>query len=1022
MKRFITMISLVLSLNVLFMMTALAAPAAKNAGGDSVLVTNLKLEYETNPMGFDVEKPRFSWSLESDMRAVKQTSYRIIAAKSADYLSAGQYVWDSGIVNSDSTFGIYYEGTALEPTTRYYWKVDVQTNKGAAVCNETAFFETGFLDPTPSAWSAAQWLTKPTDTTDNDLFENEPLYRKEFVVEDKEIVSARLYATSRGYYEFSINGKKVGDSYLTPGWSDYKFTIMYQTYDVADMLKRGAVNAIGGQTSQGWFSGPHQLYGYNMYGDRQSLIGKLVVKYADGSEDIIVTDGTWFCAGGPIKYADNYRGETYDARDDRSGWDTAGYDDSDWLTPHIADWADASAPNTAEPSYIGQLDPPIRKVAEFSARDVTPAAYPEHRTYDFGQNIAGFVSIKVKGKPGDTILIKHGEMLNTPSGYRKGFDTGRRHGNGDGPVGTLYRENLRDQQCPVAYDYYTLKSDEWEVYTPRFTFHGFRYIEVTQVDGSSVEIDLNELKAIAISSDNTMTSSFETSNPKVNQLYSNIVWGMRGNFVGVPTDCPNRDERLGYTGDTQVFARTASYLQNANQFLSRWLRDLRDYQSTQTGDVAGLVPVLIPAVYTEGFEQWSNGWGDAAVIVPWQLYQQYGDEQIIKDSYTSMKAWCDFLLHSNRTLNNLRRSSDAIRDNNYGDWLTTVRYNNSDKQLSNSLYMAYSCKLFAKMAAAIGDPYGDASTYEERARDIANAVIEKFRKSNGGLKRHRQTAYAMMLYFGLDDEASNAVYAEKLSENVTKNGNKLTSGFIGVGYLAPALSQNGHAETAFLLLEQEEYPSWIYSINQGATTTWERWNSYTTAKGFGDVGMNSFNHYSLGSIGDWLFSGVLGIERDEANPGFRRFVLDPQYGGTITYAKGHYDAISGTIKSAWELDRSTGVFSYSFTVPANTSAIVYVPSKDTQSPINCDGADAAKAEGVTFIGYDETKSRAIYEISSGSYEFISVADLAVRDVKSSLSDPAAAVSVIAAIFAAFLSVFLPAQGATKRKRQKNIVS
>ncbi|MDR1135848.1 MAG: family 78 glycoside hydrolase catalytic domain [Clostridiales Family XIII bacterium] len=849
-----------------------------------------------------------------------------------------EIVYDNIVIRDNTDGGdavIYSETFETEPTSMF--GVNGTVEDGAYRVRGVTFTSSRkVVDPVP-------------------LDGGEPLFRKEFGI-DKTVKSARLYATARGYYEFSLNGEKVGDQYLAPGWTDYNYTVMYQIYDVTNMLKPGA-NAIGAMLGMGWFSGPNQIYGYNMYGSTQSLLGKLVIEYTDGSSETLVTDGSWKYRPGPILYADNYAGETYDARYDCAGWNTAGYDDSAWQDAGI------HSPLPAGADLVPQTGPPVREVERFE-NPVMTEPVPGKYTYDFGQNIAGIVSIKVKGTAGTKITIKHGEMLNTETAYMNPGEASVK--GGDGPIGTVYRANLRDQQVPVAYDYYILKGDpNGEEYTPRFTFHGFRYIEISGIDEA---IPPEDVTAIAISSDNILTSSFESSNPKVNQLYSNIIWGMRGNFVSIPTDCPNRDERLGYTGDTQIFAGTGVYLANTDQFYAKWLRDLRSYQMNEeaSGRDKGLVPVLIPAVRVSAFTNWSNAWGDGAVIVPWQVYQQYGDTQIIRDSFDSMKAWCDFLNDPVRSTDYIRISGGVPRDNNYGDW---VSVEDSPHSMTDTLFTAYSNKLFAKMARAIGET-DTADTYDGITRNIVNAFMNAFRNADGSLKASTQTPYGMLLYFGLADEVDQSLYAELLAENIRNHGWKLTSGFIGVSYLAPALSQNGQSEAAFKLLEQEEYPSWIYSINQGATTTWERWNSYTIADGFGPTGMNSFNHYAFGSIGEWMFSGVLGIRRDEAAPGFRHFILDPQYGGTLTYANGGYDSVSGRIDSGWTWNHDTGAFNYDFTIPANTTATVYIPTLD---PANVtEGSEAAgEAEGVVFVSYDSELQRAEYEVASGAYSFSS---------------------------------------------------
>lgn len=1192
-------------------------PVAAAPTVGTVTATDLRTEYVVNPMGIDVEKPRFSWTLASDERGVVQQSYRIYVATSEEDLEDGPYVWESPEENSDSTLNVYYDGPDLEATTRYYWKVLSKTNKGDAVCDTGAYFETGFMDSTMTPWGDAKWITKkpyawedtynytieydfriknnasgfifgskdncflmwqfniqagknnvpadgtptyrphawtpggaelthivmkdgvipntpegkaawytckievaregdqsyattslkaagdtaftqieerralpnngtegkpvwplgrigfrtngtdaeasdftnikiwdnsdsgklmyeenfeqtsslfPNETLQNDGQEsthpdtstytnmtrreevysdkkvkelqlpeninNDPLFRKDFTTKNKEIKSARLYATARGYYEFAINGEKVGDQYLAPGWTDYFHTIMYQTYDVTDMLNANGENAIGAMTAKGWYSGPHQMVGgnYNLYGNVQSVLGKLVITYEDGSQDVVGTGDDWNFTYGPITYADNYRGEGYDARYDHEGWNDVGYteDPNDWsaalvVDPPSATTIPASGGNPAvdlpAAEIVGQVEPPIQEVRRFKDEivNVTPEKYPDRLTYNITQNIAGFISIKVKGEAGAKLTIKHAEMLNTDTAYS---EDGVTVGGGDGPPGTIFRAALRDAYAggnKVAVDTYILKGDEnGEEWTPRFTFHGFQYFEIT---GDLENVEIEELQAIAISSNNEKLSEFESSHAKVNKLFSNINWGMLGNQVGVPTDCPNRDERLGYTGDTQMFSRTATYLQNNDAFYSRWLRDLRSYQSTQTGERTGLVPMVIPTNPKEDnfSNNWGAAWGDAATVVPWHVYQQYGDTQIIKDSYDSMKAWCDFLYSTPNTEDNLRRQSSGAHGLwNLGDWVNMDGSMPDDyKVITNSLFMAHSHNLFAKMARVIGDPEGVADAYEQRAKDITAAVKasyfnlpgyeNKLTHADGDTRRERQTAYAMMLYYNLDEE-NNDLYAKRLAAIIDDNGGRLGTGFVGVAYLTPALSANGQSDTAFTLLEQEAFPSWIYSINQGATTTWERWNSFTTEGGFDTSGMNSFNHYTFGSVGEWMMSGVLGIDRDEndaSNAGFHKFVLNPQYGGTINYAKGEYRSVSGTIKSDWTWE-DDGKFEYKFTVPANTTATVYIPSIDKNSVVSeGNTANAEDAEGVTFKEYDAKNKRAVYEVESGSYEFTS---------------------------------------------------
>jgi alpha-L-rhamnosidase len=585
---------------------------------------------------------------------------------------------------------------------------------------------------------------------------------------------------------------------------------------------------------------------------------------------------------------------------------------------------------------------------------------PKKYTYDFGQNIAGIVSVRMKGKRGVRVMIRHGEMLNTDVAYQMPGEKSVK--GGDGPPRTIYRKNLRSAR---ATDYYTFKRDDTiEEYTPRFTFHGFRYVEISGIDTYPESVT-----GIAFSSDNIQTSSFESSNVKVNKLYSNVYWGMRGNFVSIPTYCPNGDERLGWGGDTQVFSGTGIFLSNSDQFYSKWLLDLRSFQMNEekSNRDKGLVPTVIPSVHSIKLLFFCNFWGDAAVIVPWKLYQQFGDTRIISEAYESMKAWCNFL-------NNQRRSQNFIRlngvrqDMNYGDLLALQP---STIELINTISTAYSNKLLSKIARIIGKQQ-DADMYQNLTNYILNAFRKTFKTANGSLKSTTQTAYALMLYYDLAEESEKPIYLGKLLENIRSNGWKLTTGFIGAECLCPSLSQNGAAEVAFKLLEQEEYPSWIYSINQGATTTWERWNGFTVDNGFVSSGTGSFNRYSFGSVVEWLFSGILGIRREEQYAGFRRFILDPQYGGTLTHAKGYFDSMVGRISSSWTWDHNSNVFIYNCSIPPNSRATIYIPANEAKKVIE-GGIPAYEAKGIEYIGFNYKTKREVFTAWSGNYSFSSVA-------------------------------------------------
>jgi alpha-L-rhamnosidase len=443
---------------------------------------------------------------------------------------------------------------------------------------------------------------------------------------------------------------------------------------------------------------------------------------------------------------------------------------------------------------------------------------------------------------------------------------------------------------------------------------------------------------------------------------------MKGNFVSVPADCPNRDERLGYTGGTQIFSGTAVFLSNSDLFYSKWLLDLRSHQMNEekSDRDKGLVPHVIPSVHYSmiGF---CNFWGDAAVVVPWNLYQQYGDRRIIYDAYDSMKAWCDFLNSPTRSKDFIRVSR-APRDYNFGDWLAPE---SSPKDMINTLATAYSNKLFSKVARILGKQI-DADKYEDTTNKIIRAFKKKFQNADGSLTSNTQTLYAMLLYFGLAEESEKPIFMGKLRDNIRSNGWKLTTGFIGAEYLCPSLSENGGSEVGFKLLEQEEYPSWLYSVNEGATTIWERWNGFTTEKGFGDASMNSFNHYAFGSIGEWMFSGILGIKREEKYPGFREFILDPQYGGRLTYAIGHFDSMVGRITSSWNWNHNNNNFIYNCTVPPNSIATVYIPANEAKK-VSEGGIPAYEAKGIEYIGFNSKMKREVFRVWSGNYSFSSIA-------------------------------------------------
>lgn len=739
-----------------------------------------------------------------------------------------------------------------------------------------------------------------------------PQLRKAFEI-TKPVKKATVYATALGLYELSMNGKRVGVDHLSPGWTDYNQFVQYQTYDVTGMLENGS-NALGALLGDGWYSGHVAMAGDHVYGEKPELLLQMNVEYQDGTKDQIVSDSSWkISTAGPILSSDLLMGEAYDARNDMQSWDKPGYNDTEWIA--------AGAVNDFKGKLIAQIGPTVHATQELKPKVITqptPGAY----IFDLGQNMVGWARLQVNGPSGSKVKMRFGEMLNDD--------------------GTLYTANLRTAKQT---DEYTLKGDGNEVYEPHFTFHGFRYVEVTGYPGVPT---LDSITGVVVHSDTEPSATFETSNSMVNQLYSNIVWGQKGNFLSVPTDCPQRDERMGWSGDAQIFARTASYNMNTMTFFEKYMGDMVSGQGSD-----GAFPDVAPYVSIVG--RGSNAWGDAGVIVPWTVYLMYNDKRVIEDNYPAMVKWIDYLK---------KNSSGLIRpEGGYGDWLNVD--DNTPTDVVNTAYFAYSTLLLSKMAKAVNKD-ADAQKYEALFNDIKAAFNQKFVAKDGRIKGDTQTSYVLALQMNLLPEDKQPLAAKYLVDKIKGRDWHLSTGFLGVGYLLPVLTKAGYSEVAYHLLTNDTYPSWGYSIKNGATTIWERWNSYTKEGGFGDIGMNSFNHYSLGSVGEWMFRYAAGIEADPDQPGFKHTIIQPTVGGEFQYAKAEYDSIYGSIASGWNIDGNS--FKMNVTIPANTTATVYVPTDD-QATVKESGKSTSEAEGIRFVKMDGGK--AVYEVGSGTYAFTS---------------------------------------------------
>jgi alpha-L-rhamnosidase len=881
-------------------------------------VTNLRCEYLVDPIGIDVIEPRLSWILESEQRSCSQSAYHVLVASSAELLERNKGdLWNSGKVQSDQSNQVVYKGKPLKSRTLCYWKVRVWDKSGrVSDWSEAATWTMGLLEN--DDWRA-KWIGydaeppaayKEGQPSQGGLVLPPPPYlRKSFLV-NKPVKRAVAYASALGLYELQINGKRVGTDYFTPGWTDYAKRVYYRTYDVTALLTQSG-NAIGAVLADGWYAG---YIGFGKkrehYGSEPRLLVQLEIEYADGTRQVVVTDNSWKATYGPIFEADFLMGETYDNRKEIPDWCTYWFNDAAWDSVAVTDKIEAMIQ-----AYPGVA---VKKMLEIDAKKITEPVKDVY-VFDMGQNFAGWVRLKASGQAGTKIVLRFAEMLN--------------------PDGTIYTTNLREARCT---DTYILKGAGEETWEPRFTYHGFRYVEVTGYPGKPA---LDAITGVVVYSDTPLVGSFECSNPMVNQLYKNIVWGQRGNFIEVPTDCPQRDERLGWTGDAQIFIRTATYNMDVAAFFTKWLVDLEDAQSPE-----GAFPDVAPRKVAMG--DGTAAWGDAGVICPWTIYEVYGDKRVIEKHFESMKKWIAYLKANSKGL--LRP------DKGYGDWVSIA--SDTPKDVIATAYFAYSTRLLSKMAAAIGRD-NEAKEYEELFTQIKNAFNEAYVSEDARIKGDTQTCYLLGLHFDLLAADKREKVTEHLIKAIEAKNWHLSTGFVGLSYLLPTLTETGHLDVAYRLLANETFPSWGYSIRNGATTIWERWDGWTEEKGFQDPGMNSFNHYAFGSVGRWLFNTVAGIDTD--GPGYKKIIIRPQPG--VTSAKASYDSINGEIVSDWRLEE--GSFKLSLTVPANTTATVYIPAESAKN-ITESGRPAIKAEGVRFLQIKQ--GTAVFIIESGNYRFESI--------------------------------------------------
>ena len=882
-------------------------------------------EYRGNPIGIDVNQPRLSWQLHSHERGVCQSAYQILVASSETELESGHnLVWDSGKIESDQSLHVPYNGPTLASGQRVYWKVRVWDDAGQVVESPSVWWEMGLLER--SDWQA-EWIGAPFSGGPRTT-SPAPFLRKEFALQQT-VISARLYATAIGLYECHLNGVRIGEAVLTPGWTDYSKHIQYQVYDVTEILQQG-VNALGAILGDGWGVGHICWVGRQRYADRPLFLAQLVLTYADGSQEIIATDGTWRVVFGPILESDMLMGESYDARRELTCWDQPGYDDTRWWPAVV--FADTGA------ELVATNGPQIMRHEVLQPSDIReiPDFVNPRWIFDLGQNMVGWVRLRVCGEQGTTVTLRYAEALN--------------------PNGTLYTINLRSARNT---DHYTLKGGGEEIWEPHFLFHGFRYVELQGFPGVPTP---DTLAGIVVYSDTPPTGKFECSDPLINQLQHNIVWGQKGNFVDVPTDCPQRDERLGWTGDAQVFIRTAAFNMNVASFFTKWTRDVEDAQ-----DPDGAFPAMAPNPGVWKIGDGGPAWADAGVICPWTIYLCYGDKRLLEARYASMQRFIQFLSETSR--DRLRCSADYTGWHGFGDWLaldgSDGREGATSKELIGTAFFAYSAHLLANIADIL-DKAEDALHYNTLAQEVRGAFIKRYVHDDGTIKGDTQTPYVLALQFDLLPPELRHAAAARLVNNIRQRDNHLSTGFVGTPYINWVLSETGHLDTAYALLKQTTWPSWLYSVTQRATTIWERWDGWTHDRGFQDPSMNSFNHYAYGAIGAWLYAVVGGIDLDPQQPGYKHIVMHPRPGGNLTSAKAELCSMYGLIRSAWTLDAERGVFDWRITIPANTTATIYVPVVAGRRVREGD-LPAADVPGVRFLRREEGAE--VYEVASGEYDF-----------------------------------------------------
>lgn len=847
------------------------ATATEQITAVTARVVRLQAEHRTVALGIGEARPRLSWQTQAPAEW-EQRKYEIAVER------AGKARETTEVPSSESVL-VEWPFAPLQSRERVEVRVRVWGGDDEpSPWSESFSIEAGLL--VPEDWTALAI----TPDLESDREEDNPpaLLRRSFTTM-AHIASARLYVTGQGVYEVEINGRRVGDEVLAPGWTSYDHRLLYSTFDVTGLLLDGE-NTVGAWLADGWFRGRLGFKGgtRNNYGDRVSLLAQLEITHKDGRKTVIQTDDGWRTSHGPITFASLYDGEHHDARLEQPGWSRPGFDDSTWsgvLTTKL-NKSILEAP----------AGPPVRCTEELAPQRVWTS--PSGKTLvDFGQNLVGRVRLTVHGKLGDTVTIRHAEVLQD---------------------GELYTRPLR---FAASTDEYILADGSEQTWEPRFTMHGFRYAEIT---GAVDAVNLDALTARVHHTDMERAGWFDCSDPLINRLHENVRWSMRGNFVSIPTDCPQRDERLGWTGDIQVFAPTASFLYDCSGMLAGWLKDVADEQLPD-----GTVPWYVPWVQAGSWDGTIPGavWGDVAVLTPWTLYERFGDKGVLVEQYASAKAWVDLMIE--------RAGETHVWDEGFqlGDWLDPAAPPHdpadarTDRYLVATAYFAWSARHLSRIAGVLGNT-DDEARYAELAGNVRQAFAQRYVREDGTMTSDAQTAYALALVFDLlPTESQKRRAADRLAELVVESGNRIATGFAGTPVISDALTLGGHVGTAYDLLKEEECPSWLYAVKQGGTTIWERWDSMLPDGTINPGEMTSFNHYALGAVTDWMHRVVGGLS--PLKPGYKKIGIRPRPGGGITHATTRHLTPYGMAEVAWRIEN--GTMHLVATVPTGTTATLELP-------------------------------------------------------------------------------------------------